>query len=158
MLLTVASVAAVLGWALAQLVDSLIGRYLPISWTAAGAIWLLALALLMWGWVVRPRLLHRPGSLRLVPHVAARTAALALASSRTGAAVFGVYLGFSVSFMGELATPAGQESAIISAVAATGGVALAAVALWLERLCRIDDDQDSNMGDPTIRSQDLSGE
>jgi hypothetical protein len=145
LLVAVASVAAVLGWALARIVESLAGRYFPISWTAAGAIWLLAIALLMWTWVVRPKLLRRPGAEPIAAPVAARTAALALASSRAGAAVAGLYAGVAVSFLSELATPVGRESAVAASLATLGGLAIVAVALWLERLCTIDDDEHTEL-------------
>jgi hypothetical protein len=142
LLVSVALVAGLLGWVVASLADSLAGRYLPVSWTATGAIWLLALALAMWTWTVRPQLLHYEGKMPLAPHVAARSAALALASSRTGAAVAGAYLGLTLTFLGALATPAGSESAVAAVVAALGGLVVVLVALWLERLCRIDDDEE----------------
>lgn len=140
LLATVAAVSGILGWSMTRLADSVAGRYLPVTWTAAGAIWLLALFLLMWTWIVRPRLLRRKGTAPLSPHVAARTTALSLASSRTGAAVAGVYAGVVVAFLGELAAPAAQDSAIAAGVASIGGFALAAVGLWLESMCRVDDD------------------
>lgn len=159
LLLTVAAVSGVLGWSMTRLADSVAGRYLPVTWTAAGAIWLLTLFLLLWTWTVRPKLLRREGTAPLQPHVAARTTALALASSRTGAAVAGVYAGVTVAFLGELAAPAARDSAIAAGVASVGGLALVAVGLWLESLCRIDEeDGDLNDHGQVVRGAATQGE
>lgn len=139
LLVAVAAVAGILGWSVTRLADSVAGRYLPITWTAAGAVWLLAASLLMWSWYVRPRLLRREGSAPLSPHVAARTTALALASSRSGAAVAGAYAGVAIAFLGELIAPAARDSAFAAGVASVGGLILAVGGMWLESLCRIDD-------------------
>ncbi len=145
LLVALLAVAAVVGWVVVRLVESFAGRYLPVSWTAAGAVWLLAIALLMWIIVVRPRLLRRKGTEPLDPHVAARTSALALASSRTGAVVLGLYLGIAVGFLGEWATQLGRESAIAAGVTALGAAAVAGLGLWLEYLCRVDDDPEGEI-------------
>ncbi|MDP4013637.1 MAG: DUF3180 domain-containing protein [Candidatus Nanopelagicales bacterium] len=136
-LLLVALAAAVIGWVVARVADSMLGRLMPLSWSAAVAIWLLAVGLGMWAWIVRPRLLGRDGYLPLPPVVAARTAALALAASRTGAAVGGLYAGFAVALAGELSSLAGREYAAVAVTCAIGSAALTAVGLWLEQMCRI---------------------
>jgi len=142
LLVVIGLIAAVCGWVLATLSDSILDRYLPLPWTAALAVWLLALALLMWAWIVRPRLLRRSGTLPLPPYVAARTAALALAASRVGAGVVGVYGGITVSFLGAFHIPAGRDGAITAGTTAVGGVLMVAAALWLEHLCRIKEGDD----------------
>lgn len=146
LLLLIAVIAAVLGWAAATMADALVGRYLPLPWSAAAAVWLMAVALAMWAWIVRPRLLRRPGTLPLPPYVAARTAALALAASRVGAGVTGVYAGVLVGLLSSLHIPAAQTGAWTAGVTALGGIAVTAAALWLERLCRIRDDDDDTSG------------
>lgn len=133
-----------------RVADSLLGRLMPLTWSAAVAIWVLAAALAMWAWIIRPRLLGRPKHLPLPPVVAARTAALAMAASRTGAAIGGLYLGFCVALIAELSNAAGREYAGIAATAAVGSAALAAAGLWLERMCRIPPDdggEESPAGD-----------
>lgn len=159
LLLAVASVAGIGGWSVARLADSVVGRYLPITWTAAGAVWLLAMFLLAWTWSVRPKLLHREGTTPLSSHVAARTTALALASSRTGAAVAGGYAGVAIAFLGELVAPTARDSALAAGVAALGGLALVAVGLWLESMCRVDEeDGSSNDAGPVVRGAEPQGE
>ena len=135
--------AGLFGWALVRLTDSLAGRYVPVTWVAAVAVWLVAGALLWWTLTARPRLQRRPGARRLSPQVATRTAALALASSRAGAIVAGAYAGVAIGFLPELTVPAGSSAAIAAIVASVGGVALAILGIWLERLCRIDGDGDT---------------
>jgi Protein of unknown function (DUF3180) len=140
LLLAIFVVTAVLGWVFASVVESLVSRYLPLPWTAAVAIWVLVVGLAMWGWIVRPRLLRKPGTEPLPPYVAARTAALALSASRVGAGVAGFYAGVLVSLLDNLDIPAAHDGALTSGASALGGVAMAAVALWIERMCRIKED------------------
>ncbi len=143
LLLLISISCLVLAWSVAALVDSLAGRYLPFPGTAAGAIWLLALALGMWSWIVRPRLLRKPGVEPLAPEVAARTVALALAGSRVGAGVFGCYAGFGLFLLPDAsAVDAARSGLVVCAFSALGGVALAIVALWLERMCRLPEDNE----------------
>ncbi|MCH9815300.1 MAG: DUF3180 domain-containing protein [Actinomycetia bacterium] len=139
--------AGLFGWALVRLTDSLAGRYVPVTWVAAIAVWLVAGALLWWILAARPRLQRRPGARSLSPQVATRTAALALASSRAGAIVAGAYAGVAVGFLPELNVPAGSSAAIAALVAALGGAAVAILGIWLERLCRIDSDDDGVQGE-----------
>lgn len=148
--------AGVLGWILAQLTESFASRYLPVPWLAALAVWLLAISLLMWTVLVRPRLQRKPDTEPLEPQVAARTAALAMASSRTGAAVAGFYLGIAAMLSSDLAIPAAQENAIVAVLTALGGFVIVAVALWLEHICRIDEDDDDDSTPQGYSSQVVS--
>ena len=142
LLLSVAVLAAAAGWGLSSLWELLTGRYLPVPWTTALALWLLAAALLFWALMVRPRLRHDPGSRPLDPLVAARTAALAMAASRTGALVGGVYFGIAVAFASRWGQEAGRERVVTAAVAVLASLAVVAVGLWLERMCRLPDEPD----------------
>ncbi|TAK70171.1 MAG: DUF3180 domain-containing protein [Actinomycetota bacterium] len=146
-LLAVAVVAAAIGWGAVRLVDSLGGRILPVPWTAGAATWLLAAGVGLWALLIRPRLRRAPGAVPLAPIVAARSAALAMAASRTGAAVAGFYAGAAVGLAPMLHIPAAAQRFTAAVVAATGAAALVAVALWLERLCRLPDDHDDDRGD-----------
>lgn len=142
-LIAVAVIAAVVAWCVAALVDSLAGRYLPLPATAAGALWLVAIALGMWGWVVRPRLLRRPGVEPLPAIVAARTAALALAGSRVGAGAVGFYLGVGLFLLPDSQVAAARSGLLVCLFSALGGVALVAASLWLEGMCRLPDDDET---------------
>lgn len=157
LLALIAVVAGVVGWVLATIADSILERYLPVPWSAALAMWLLAVGLGMWGLIVRPRLQRKPGTEPLPPFVAARTAALALAASRVGAGVFGFYLGVGLVFVGDLPVPAAQNGTWASGATALGGAAITAIALWLERLCRITDGDDDESGTPSIDLRGMAG-
>lgn len=148
-LLMLALVAAALGWSLVALIQGQSGRTLPVPWLAALTMWVLAVALAAWTIVSRPRLLRRPGARPMPPLIAARTAALAMAASRTGALVSGLYAGIALGALSIVAsrdTPAGQSTLFSAVTACVGALALTIVALWLERLCRLPQDPGSEQG------------
>ncbi len=144
LLLTLGVVSAVAGWVVADMVDRIAGRSVPVPWTAPATLAILALALLFWAWGIRRRL--REG--RVDPFVAARTAALAMAASRTGAIATGVYGGFLFWFAGQWWSEAARERGVTSLAAVVAGLSVMAAALWLERICRIkaggEDDDDGS--------------
>ncbi len=152
-LAVIALATVLLGWLLVTLVDSLAQRLLPVPWTAAAALALMALSLLVWALLARPRLLRKPGREPLPPLTAARTAALAMAASRTGAGVGGFYAGVVLGLLPSWDTPAGRDYLLAAAAAALASAALAAVALWLESLCRLrgDDDGEAETGNGRAR-------
>lgn len=159
MLIAIAVIAAVVAWCIAALVDSLAGRYLPLPATAAGALWLLAVALGMWGWIVRPRLLRRPGAEPLPAVVAARTAALALAGSRVGAGAVGFYAGVGLFLLPDSQVVAARSGLVVCLFSALGGAALVAVSLWLENMCRLPEDEETPDEEPSETGMDgLTGE
>lgn len=139
MLLGWAAIAGVVGWLLVDWTDRM-GRLISIPWLAPATIWLFAFTLGLWARSTRSRLSADAGERRMDPIVAARTAALALAASRTGAVVTGAYGGIALGLLGELGIAAGRERMAAAVLACLGGVVLAAVGLWLERICRIPDD------------------
>lgn len=144
LLLTIGAVSAVAGWLIADLVDRLAGRVVPVPWTAPATLAVLAVALFFWALGTR-RKLHEG---QADPFVTARTAALAMAASRTGAIATGVYAGFLIWMAGQWWIEAARMRGIASAVAVVAGVLMVAAALWLERICRIkgdgDDDDDGS--------------
>ena len=99
-------------------------------------------------WTLRPRIQRREGHRPLDPFTAARTAVLALAGTRAGAAVSGVYLGYAGFLLVDLSNDYRRRMVVIALSAALAGAALARAALWLERICRIKDDEDEP-GGPT---------
>lgn len=137
LVVALAIVAASLGWSAVFLVHALAGRIIIVPWLAAAAMWLLAGGLLMWTLSMRPRLQRRPGSRPVAPILAARTAALAIAASRIGALVAGFYAGAALGLLPSLATASGAQSAWAAVATSVGGVAVTAIALWLERICRL---------------------
>jgi hypothetical protein len=78
----------------------------------------------------------------MAPLMAARTTALALAGSRTGAVVFGMNGGVALRLLDETAVAAGRERLLAAALASLGGFVLAALSLWLEHICRLPEDTD----------------
>jgi Protein of unknown function (DUF3180) len=91
----------------------------------------------------RPR---RPLPKPVNPFFAARAVALAKASSHVGSAVLGFYAGFGLFLLAGLEAPAYRERAILCGLAALASLALVAVAVWLERICRLPTDDD----EPTV--------
>lgn len=148
LLVGLAAAAAAIGWAIVTLTEALFGRLLPVPWAAALAMWVIAAAMFMWAWVARPRLRREPGSPRLDPISAARTAALALAGSRTGAVFMGLYAGFALGLVPLRDVPAGSQAMWASLGAAAGALALTGVSWWLESMCRIKGDDDDAAGAP----------
>jgi hypothetical protein len=142
LLLALALIAFGSGVLLVLLVEAAANRLLLVPWGAALAMGMVALAVLGWALLARPRLLHRPGHPPLDPILAARTAALAMAGSRTGAAVTGFYLGAAGALLPAADTEAGRSSAGAAAATAAAGAVLAVVALWLEGMCRLPGDDD----------------
>ena len=144
-LFAVAGIAALLGWGFAAWVDSN-GRLPAVPWMAVVVIWVVAGFVGAWAVAARRRLRPKPGAPqpapRMAPLMAARTTALALAGSRTGAVVFGMYGGVALRLLQETAVAAGRERLLAAALAALGGFVLAALSLWLEHNCRLPDDLD----------------
>lgn len=136
MLLLVALASALAGWFWADLIDSN-GRLPSVAWLAVLVIWVVAAFVGVWALVARRRLHPKPGAPRMAPLVAARTTALALAGSRTGAVVFGLYGGIGLRLLQETAIAAGRERLLAATLASVGGLLLAGLALWLEHICRV---------------------
>lgn len=145
-LAVLALLAAVVGWCVVGLFDSLVGRSLPVPWTAPAALLIIALALFIWALLLRPRIQRKRGTTPVSPFVAARTAALAMAASRTGALVGGFYLGAVVAFLPSWFAEAPRERVVVGSVAVIASVLVVLAALWLERICRLPD-QGEGAGD-----------
>ncbi len=137
LLIGIAVITAAVGWGLVQIVGAWSGRLVAVPWLAAGSLWLVAGAVAFWAWSSRPRLQGRPGTKPMDPIVAARSAALAMAASRIGALVAGLYGGIAIAMIGSLTTESGLRTFWAATVATVGAVALTAAALWLEHVCRL---------------------
>lgn len=136
MLVLVAVIAAGVSFAYAEWIDGH-GRLPGVAWLAVAVVWLVAAFVGVWAWIARRRLNPKPGAARMPPLVAARTTALALAGSRTGAVVVGWYGGLALRLTQETAVAAGRERLLAAALACVGGLLLTALSLWLEHICRI---------------------
>ena len=151
-LIAIAAVALAVGWVLVDLVERMAGRVLGVPWLAAVALWVLALGVLGWTMLSRGRLGRTPRSgpatvgagpdRRLPPLVAARTAALAMAASRTGALIGGFYLGIALGLIGVRDTPTGSASMTAALASVLACAVLVGAALWLESMCRLREGDD----------------
>ena len=148
LLLTTSVVDFGVGFLGARFWDLQTGAPPAVPWAAPLTLFVLAASFAIAAITLRPRIERRPGHRPLDPFVAARTAVLALAGSRAGAAVAGVYLGYAGFLLVDLVNDYRRRMVLIAAVAALAGVALAAAALWLERICRIKGDDDDS-SDPS---------
>jgi hypothetical protein len=152
-ILATTAVGLAVGWVLVDAVGRMSGRIMGVPWLAPGALWVLAIGVVGWAVLSRGRIGHRPRGQtaadtgkphesRMPPLVAARTAALALAASRTGALIGGFYLGIALGLLGVRDTPSGSAALGAATACVAACVVLVAAALWLEHLCRLDDGPD----------------
>jgi hypothetical protein len=144
LLIALLALAAAIGWALGSVISGQTGRVIPVPWFAPLTMWMLSLGLLIWTLLSRPRLLRRPGAQPMPALVAARTAALALAASRTGVIVGGLYAGIALALLPNRETPSGSAALWAAGATTLGSIALVVIALWLERVCQLPDHGDDS--------------
>jgi len=145
LLLVTGAIGFAVGFLGARFWDLWTGSPPAVPWAAPLLLFILAVGFAVAAWTLRPRIQRREGHRPLDPFVSARTAVLAMAGSRAGAAVAGVYLGYSGFLLLDLANDYRRRVVLVTLSAAVAGVALAAAALWLERICRVkggDDDEE----------------
>ncbi len=152
-LAAVAAIATVMGVAVADLVDTQLGRSIPIPWSAVLTIAAVAVALAGWALSFRRRL--RASGTEVDPFVAVRSAALAMAASRAGAITAGLFAGIGLWFAADLSTPVARERAVVCAAGVVASLALVAAALWLEHICRIPEDPEG--GEPAAAVEPADG-
>lgn len=121
---------------------------IPVGFNAVVGIGLVDLALLAWIYSVKDRLptskKNAEGEVQVIraamplPNlVAARTAALALAASRSGAVLSGIYFASTANAAIDFHVVAAQQTFWNSLIAGIFSIALIWLGLWLERLCRL---------------------
>jgi len=137
LLVALVVIAAAAGWGIAKVVDAYASRSLPVPWTAPVVMTVLAIAITLWARGTRARLARRPGTTPMDPLLAARSAALALAGSRTGAVVAGLYAGIALEFAPRWDVLPVRDRVILAAATVVASGATTAASLWLERVCRI---------------------
>ncbi|WP_017575804.1 DUF3180 family protein [Nocardiopsis kunsanensis] len=135
----------VCGVLLGLLVDQVVAGIPMVPWSAVPTLLLLALAELFTGSRTRRRIRRDPGTEPMEPISAARLLALAKASAVLAALASGVFVGLALPLVETLALPVHREVFINSLGTAAASGLLLAAALYLERACRVpDDDRDDD--------------
>jgi hypothetical protein len=142
-------VAGVLSWAGARLWNS-IGTLPSVPLAAPIVLALIAAVLLSTALSLRARLKaqreRRPEAKGVDPLMAARAVVFGQASALVAALVSGMYGGAGVFLLESLDIPARRDQAIYAAFSVLTGVAVIAAAIFLERVCRLPEDDDNNTG------------
>lgn len=137
--------AGVLSWGGARLWDSL-GSLPSVPLAAPIVLAVIAAVLLATALSIRSRLRaqreRRPGAKGVEPLMAARAVVFGQASALVVALVSGMYGGTGVFLLGSLDVPARRDQAIYAGFAVLAGIAVVAAALWLERICKLPEDED----------------
>ncbi len=149
LLVVLAVLAAAIGWAMVEIIYATWTRIMPVPWTATITMAVLAVALVVWALLLRPRIAAlgkrtEVGSdVRPVnPLVVARTAVLAMAASRTGALVVGFYTGVAISLATRTDRPYAVDQLIAAVATVAAAICVVLAALWLESICRLPEDPD----------------
>jgi uncharacterized SAM-binding protein YcdF (DUF218 family) len=140
-------VAGILSWAGARLWNSVgtlpsVPLAAPIVLAAIAAI-LLATALSLRGRLKAQRE-RRPGAKGVDPLMAARAVVFGQASALVAALVAGMYGGTGVFLLEHLDVPARRDQSIYAGFSVLAGIAVIAAALFLERVCKLPEDDENN--------------
>ncbi|MCF3134010.1 DUF3180 domain-containing protein [Streptomyces olivochromogenes] len=138
-------VAGVLSWAGARLWNS-VGTLPSVPLAAPIVLALIAVVLLSTALSLRNRLKaqreRRPGAKGVDPLMAARAVVFGQASALVAALVAGMYGGTGVFLLELLDMPARRDQAIYAAFSVLAGFAVIAAAIFLERVCKLPEDED----------------
>ncbi|MFF9628818.1 DUF3180 domain-containing protein [Streptomyces fradiae] len=144
-------VAGILSWGGARLWDAF-GTLPSVPLAAPIVLAAIAAVLAATALSLRARLKaqreRRPGAKGVEPMVAARAVVFGQASALVTAVVSGMYAGTGVFLLDSLDVPARRDQAIYAGFAVLAGLAVIAAALFLERVCRLPED-DEPPGAPT---------
>ncbi|MET8246741.1 DUF3180 domain-containing protein [Streptomyces sp. NPDC005202] len=146
-------VAGVLSWAGARLWNA-VGTLPSVPLAAPIVLALIAVVLLSTALSLRARLKaqreRRPGAKGVDPLMAARAVVFGQASALVAALVAGMYGGTGVFLLELLDIPARRDQAIYAGSSVLAGIAVIAAALFLERVCKLpeDDDHDTTGAEP----------
>ncbi|MFF9314840.1 DUF3180 domain-containing protein [Streptomyces sp. NPDC014748] len=140
-------VAGVLSWAGARLWNS-VGTLPSVPVAAPIVLGLIAVVLLSTALSLRARLKaqreRRPDAKGVEPLMAARAVVFGQASALVAALVAGMYGGTGVFLLELLDIPARRDQAVYAAFSVLAGLAVIAAALFLERVCKLPEDDDQN--------------
>lgn len=142
-LIIAAVLGAGIGWLLVRVASALDVTAPRVPWTAPVAMVLLAAFVALLARSTHQRIQVRRE--RVEPERAVTFLILGKASALAGALISGGYLAYALSFVARFDADTPRERVIRSAVAVVGSVGLSLAGLWLERACRVpDDDQDED--------------
>ncbi|MGW5974002.1 DUF3180 domain-containing protein [Streptomyces sp. NPDC055186] len=140
-------VAGILSWAVARLWNSL-GTLPSVPVAAPVVLALIAVVLTATALSLRARLRaqreRRPDAKGVDPMMAARAVVFGQASALVAALVAGMYGGTGVFLLGSLDVPARRDQAIYAGASVLAGIGVIAAALFLERVCRLPEDDDDH--------------
>ncbi|MER5951762.1 DUF3180 domain-containing protein [Streptomyces sp. NPDC001904] len=138
--------AGVLSWAGARLWNAL-GTLPSVPLAAPIVLAVIAVVLLATALSIRSRLRaqreRRPDAKGVDPMMAARALVFGQASALVAALVAGMYGGTGVFLLEQLDIPARRDQAIYAGFSVVAGVAVIAAAIFLERVCKLPDDDDT---------------
>jgi hypothetical protein len=142
-------VAGVLSWAGARLWNA-VGTLPSVPLAAPIVLALIAVVLLSTALSLRARLKaqreRRPGAKGVDPLMAARAVVFGQASALVAALVAGMYGGTGVFLLELLDIPTRRDQALYAGFSVLAGLAVIAAALFLERVCKLPEDDDQNHG------------
>jgi hypothetical protein len=142
-------VAGLLSWAGARLWNS-VGTLPRVPLAAPIVLALIAVVLLATALSLRARLKaqreRRPDAKGVDPMMAARSVVFGQASALVAALVAGMYGGTGVFLLESLDIPARRDQAIYAGFSVLAGIAVIAAAFFLERVCKLPEDDDTNGG------------
>ncbi|MFD9033182.1 DUF3180 domain-containing protein [Streptomyces sp. NPDC059567] len=140
-------VAGILSWGAARLWDA-VGTLPSVPLAAPIVLAAIAVVLTATALSIRSRLKaqreRRPGAKGVEPLMAARAVVFGQASALVAALVAGMYGGTGVFLLGSLDIPARRDQAIYAGFSVLAGIAVIAAALFLERVCKLPEDDDHN--------------
>lgn len=146
-------VAGVLAWAVARLWNAL-GTLPAVPVAAPIVLAIIATVLLATALSLRSRLKAQrervPGAKGVDPMMAARAVLFGHASALVASLVSGLYGGVGVALlMDPSEAPARQDHTIYAGLSVAAGIAVVATAIFLERVCRLPDDDNDNSSSAT---------
>ncbi|MDQ0582577.1 DUF3180 domain-containing protein [Streptomyces rishiriensis] len=142
-------VAAILSWAGARLWNS-VGTLPSVPLAAPIVLALIAVVLTATALSLRARLKaqreRRPEAKGVDPLMAARAVVFGQSSALVAALVSGMYGGTGVFLLESLDIPARRDQAIYAGFSVLAGIAVIAAAIFLERVCKLPEDDDQDKG------------
>jgi hypothetical protein len=138
--------AGLVSWAGARLWDSL-GSLPGVPLAAPIVLAVIAVVLGATALSLRARLRaqrdREPGAKGVDPLMAARALVFGHASALVAALIAGVYGGVGVFLLGSLDVPARRDQAVYAGFSVLAGIAVILAALFLERVCKLPEDDDT---------------